>query len=232
MVFQQAQAAPTGYLMAQNNSGSTDPFADFSEFSEDAEEEADINFFKNGRFFNAGIMIGTQVYTEAMAEVFSSSTPFGIYITYFFDLRFALQFTYLSSQGTASAVSNLENTFSNSSELTMFGIDIKYYFNTQNVTRGLADLNPYLIVGFAQVVRTISSDASLNIGQDSTNGFEIGAGIEFPMLQNKMYIGFQGMFHLINFANETQELEIDNDPTGIFPGGDVISALAIVGVNF
>ena len=29
-----------------------DPFADYSEFEENSQEEADINFFRNGRFFN------------------------------------------------------------------------------------------------------------------------------------------------------------------------------------
>ena len=29
-----------------------DPFADYSEFDASEEEEADIRFFKNGRFFN------------------------------------------------------------------------------------------------------------------------------------------------------------------------------------
>lgn len=31
-----------------------DPFSDYSEMEQDAEEEADINFFKNGRFLTLG----------------------------------------------------------------------------------------------------------------------------------------------------------------------------------
>ena len=42
------------------------------------------------------------------------------------------------------------------SEGTWINVDVKYYFNTQNVTRGLADLNPYILGGFGKIDRTIS----------------------------------------------------------------------------
>ena len=38
-------------LLAQSGTDAYDPFVDYSEFEEVSEEEADINFFRNGRFF-------------------------------------------------------------------------------------------------------------------------------------------------------------------------------------
>ena len=37
-----------------------DPFADYSEFEENNQEEADINFFRNGRSFNVNFLFGGQ----------------------------------------------------------------------------------------------------------------------------------------------------------------------------
>ncbi|MFN9068010.1 MAG: hypothetical protein ACK5V3_12335, partial [Bdellovibrionales bacterium] len=37
-----------------------DPFSDYSEFDEASDEEADINFFRNGRFLTVGLAAGPQ----------------------------------------------------------------------------------------------------------------------------------------------------------------------------
>lgn len=230
--FQQAVASDQHYLIAQNElSDVSDPFSDFSEFSEGSEEEADVNFFRNGRFINFGLMFGYQIYTSQMAEVFGNSTPFGFFLNYFFDLRFAAQFTYISGQGTFAA-SSLNEKVSTNSNLTLFSIDIKYYMNTDNVTKGLAQFNPYMIVGFTQVSRTLSNYDTANINRDSTNGFEIGAGMEIPIMDNNLFVGGQMLFHLINFENENQEIELNSEQTGKFPSGDVMTFMFLLGKNF
>ena len=57
----EAGAGTSSYLLAQNKGSgedddSYDPFADYSEFEEDSQEEADIHFFRNGRFFTLGFI--------------------------------------------------------------------------------------------------------------------------------------------------------------------------------
>ncbi|MEZ4872784.1 MAG: outer membrane beta-barrel protein [Bdellovibrionales bacterium] len=208
-----------------------DPFSDFSEFDESADQEADINFFKNGRLFNLGLLVGQRAYTEGLAQVYNPGVGVGFFLTYFFDLRFALQFSYLSSQGDYR-VRSASYLSQGSSELTTYAINFKYYFNTQNVTRGLAQLNPYVIFGFSNHQRILSSSGNLNIGKDNAQGFDIGAGIEIPLLRNKMFIGLQIAYHVINFRDESTEITIQDEQTGKYGSGDSYSTLAVVGTNF
>ncbi|MCB0410979.1 MAG: hypothetical protein KDD22_00530, partial [Bdellovibrionales bacterium] len=50
-----------------------DPFADYSEFESSEEEEAYINFFRNGRFFTLGFIGGYRTFTETMGDIISDS---------------------------------------------------------------------------------------------------------------------------------------------------------------
>lgn len=110
---------------------------------------------------------------------------------------------------------------------------LKYYFNTQNVTRGLAELNPYLVGGFSQIYRTITINGVDAVAKDSAFGFNFGAGIEVPMMRNKMFFGMQALYQFVSFADESRViLDINENPTGISPRGDSYLIHGILGVNF
>src|SRR5471030_1901258 len=87
-----------GFRMAQFDADDTyDPFADYSEFDEAQEEEADINFFRHGRFVTLGFIGGMRGFTQGMANLYKPAASFGLFLSYFFDLRFALQFSFNTS---------------------------------------------------------------------------------------------------------------------------------------
>ncbi len=65
-------------------------FTDYSEFDEESDEEADINFFRNGRFFTMGLAGGIRGFTGNFADTYESAPTFGLFLSYFFDLRLAL----------------------------------------------------------------------------------------------------------------------------------------------
>lgn len=236
-VFAHAQSvskAP-GVQVAQFDADDTyDPFADYSEFDEAQDEEADINFFRNGRFVTVGFTGGFRGFTEGLGQMYQSSPAFGLYLSYFFDLRFAVQFSFLTSDHNFRVVSPTSNSIGRGNiGITAFGIDVKYYLNTQNVTKGLAKFNPYFIAGFSTVDRTTSIEGVQGFGKERAMGFDLGLGIELPMLRNKMYFGAQGMYQMINFHNENTEVVFDNnDHTGKYPNGDSWTMLGIIGVNF
>ena len=144
-----------GYMLAQFESDdSYDPFADYSEFDEASEEEADINFFRNGRVFTVGFIGGYRSLTETLGEIYSPAPTFGLFLTYFFDLRFAMQLAFVTGDHTIDFKSPGGTRVRGTASITSMGFDLKYYLNTQNVTRGLAKLNPYLTGGFSQIYRT------------------------------------------------------------------------------
>jgi hypothetical protein len=211
-----------------------DPFADYSEFDEATEEEADINFFRNGRFFTLGFLFGYRDMTGTMGEIYSGNFNFGLFLTYFFDLRFAMQFNFLSGSNTLKFDSPSGEEISGNADIQTMGLALKYYFNTQNVTRGLADLNPYVSGGLSTNTRTTTVSGESAFGRDNAMGFDVAAGVEIPMLRNKMHFGAQVMYQMVTFPDENTEIVVENgtESTGIYPRGDLIHVSLVLGINF
>ncbi len=221
-----------GIQIAQYGDDAYDPFADFSEYENSAEEEADINFFLNGRFFTLGFIGGFRTWTQTLGQIYDPAPNFGLFLSYFFDLRFAMQVSFVTGDHILT-VEAADPPLQGNVGLSSVGIDLKYYMNTQNVTRGLAELNPYLLGGFSQNYRTITVSGEDAFAKDSALGFDIGAGLEIPLLSNKMFFGLQVVYQLINFDDENQEIFDANDnATGIFPSGDTYTIYGVLGVNF
>lgn len=217
---------------AQEADESYDPFADYSEFEESAEEEADINFFRNGRFFTLGFIGGYRGFTETMGEIQKPAMAFGMFLSYFFDLRFALQLGFLTGDHELSFKPPSGVPVRGNVSITDISLNLKYYLNTQNVTRGLAKMNPYLIGGFSQVYRTTSVVGESAFGKEGAMGFNLGTGIEIPLMRN-MYFGGQAAFQLVSFQNENSEIILaGNQATGLYNKGDIFSLMAILGLNF
>lgn len=237
MVSEPAHSRDYGLLdgthIAQLDADDTyDPFADYSEFDEAQDEEADINFFRNGRFVTLGFLGGMRGFTGGLGDMYRTSPTFGLFLSYFFDLRFALQFSFNTSDH-AFSIKGPVTTATGNIGITNFGLDIKYYINTQNVTKGLAKFNPYFIGGFSRVDRTTNITGVQGFGKEGAMGFNVGTGIELPMMRNKMFFGVQAMYQLINFRDENTQVEfVDNEPTGKYPNGDSYTLMGILGVNF
>jgi hypothetical protein len=161
----------TQHLVAQaDGDDAYDPFADYSEFEESAEEEEDLNFFRNGRLFTMGFIGGYRGFTQTLGQIYSGSPAFGLYLCYFFDLRFAMQFGFMTIEHTISVPARVSLgtlPIAGNVSVTDLTFLLKYYFNTQNVTRGLADLNPYLVGGFSQIYRTSTVSGNANFAKDS-----------------------------------------------------------------
>jgi len=223
------------YLLAQADPDEAyDPFSDYSEFDEASDEEADINFFRNGRFFTVGMEGGMRGYTGNFSKIYGSAPTYGLALTYFFDLRLAMTLGFMTGDSPVS-IETAQQTYTGNVSFTTLNFDLKYYFNTQNVTRGLADLNPYMIGGFAQFYRTYTLSGLDGYSRDSTMGIELGAGLEIPLMRRKAYLGVQGMYHYVNFADSNKGFL--NDGTSSIPltrtiSGSIYDLLLILGMNF
>jgi hypothetical protein len=218
-----------------------DPFADYSEFEASADEEADIHFFKNGRFFNMALLFGPRIFTQELGAYNDMALGYGIYFAYFFDIRTALQISYMRSDHDFMVPSGVTpagpyNGFSGNTALTTISVNMKYYFNTENITRGFASLNPYLIGGFSMHDRSITLAGQSSVAKSSPTGLDIGAGLEIPIARNKMYLGIQAVYHYVKFSDENMELYSGAsgtpDPTGIYLRGDYITSVLVLGINF
>lgn len=213
-----------------------DPFADYSEFDEASEEEADINFFRHGRFFSVGFGGGFRGFTENMAKVYSSNPTYGLFMSYFFDLRTALQVGFLTGDHSFDLSHPSGERIAGNVAFTTVNFDYKYFLSSQNVSRGLADMNPYVFGGLAQVYRTItiSGDDAQQGGGDSTLGLNIGAGLEIPMMRKKSYFGIQATYRYFTFANENKFVVLPNSQivTSTKINGDSYDLIFLIGSNF
>jgi hypothetical protein len=221
------------YLISQSGSEDAyDPFADYSEFEEASDEEADINFFRNGRFLTIGLLFGPRVFTQTLGQLNATGANYGGYISFFFDLRFAIQVLYLMGDH-AWSLDTATKQYRATNSLSNIEFDIKYYFNTQNVTRGLAKINPYLLIGVGQIYRTLRFSDAQGFTRDGGTGFNFGAGVEFPIMRNKMFIGADAVYQYVNFPDEFNNYDAgDGSKTGVFPKGDTVRFLGTIGFNF
>lgn len=218
---------------AQEGDDAYDPFSDYSEFDEASDEEADINFFKNGRFLTAGVQIGQRGFTQNLNKIYSSGATYGFQLAYFFDLRWALQFSFMTGDYPFSFLRGPSDTVSGNVALTFFSTQAKYYLNTQNVTKGLANINPYLIGGFSQVNRTYTLSEDLEFSKEGAIGIDAGAGIEIPTMRRRGFLGVQALYHMVNFKDESTDLAFSSGSTyKIKPNGDTFDILLILGLNF
>ncbi|MFZ4403225.1 MAG: hypothetical protein ACOYOK_03915 [Pseudobdellovibrionaceae bacterium] len=222
-------------LLAQSDPDEAyDPFTDYSEFDENSDEEADINFFKNGRFFTVGLVMGYRGFTENFAKTYKSAPTFGLFISYFFDLRLALSMGLQTGDHAVSfkSTSPYNTDYTGNVSITSFNFDLKYYLSTQNITRGLADLNPYIIGGLGQFSRTYTISGLDGYSRDSTMGINLGTGIEIPLMRKKAYLGLQGTYHYVNFADENKQFVQGSERLERTINGDIYDFLVILGMNF
>jgi hypothetical protein len=236
--FSSAQYFPEkSYLIAQTDPDEAyDPFTDYSEFDEASDEEADVNFFRNGRFFTLGLAGGNRSFTGNFSDAYQSAPSFGLLITYFFDLRLAMTIGLQTGDHAVQfTTNNKANTYNGNVSISSLNFDLKYYLSTQNITRGLANLSPYIHGGLGQFYRTYTLAGLEGYSRDSTMGFDLGAGIEIPLMRKKAYLGLQGTYHYVEFNDENKAgltngagFEKLDRPLS----GDFFDIVAIIGMNF
>jgi opacity protein-like surface antigen len=217
-----------------NSDSSFDPFSDYSEFEEGSEEESDVNFFHNGRFLTVGLLGGYETYTGTYAQLYKPTFGYGVFISYFFDLRFSMQVAYVSADHALDIIDGRTSTeIQGKATLSRFEFDLKYYFNTQNVTKGLSWINPYLLVGMSNYTRTLSYTNTQGYARDTAFGFQAGGGLEFPIMHNHMFFGAQGLYNYVSFPDRGSPVQFSNGTnTGITLQGDILTFMGLLGFNF
>jgi len=221
---------------------SFDPFSDYNDFEQETEEEADINFLKNGRYLTLALVGGYRGYTGGLSQAYTGNIDYGVQFNYFFDLNLALGFGYTTGDNDVafnsySGNGGIKTPYSGNVNIQIFDIHLKYYINTDNVTKGLADLNPYAIIGTGFFTRTYSLNYEVPADPDKVFGFRLGAGLEIPLVRRNFYLGFQAIYNYVQFPDENKnaiEEESSNDPYLISPlmNGDIFEIQTVLGVNF
>jgi len=222
--------------VSDEDDDSFDPFADYSEFIEASTEESDLNFFKFGRMMSAGAWGGLRTFTGNMGDNQSSSTFFGLFFTYYFSLQFAAQVSYVTGSHDLRVPVSGAPDITATLDISNISFHAKYFINTQNLTKNIAQFNPYIIGGFSLVSRRGGSSSNGTFtGSDGAGSFDIGAGVEYLFNNKKTFVGFQLLYQSASFPKENTELlggNPANIPTGTDNAGDPILGMVSSGLNF
>lgn len=214
-----------------------DPFSDYSEFNEASSEEADINFFRNGRLLSIGILAGGKSFLGDYSDFYGPGAVFGVFVNYFFDLQFAVQIGMTQSDHSFSFS---YDGFNFNAKMRLLDLHAygKYFFNTQNMTRSFAEWNPYLIGGVSQIRRSHASQGGVSIvaSNDNTYGIDVGGGVEYIFNNKKNFVGFMFLYQFVPFASEGEYLHDPNlggnTYTNYMQKGDPFSIMATLGINY
>ncbi len=234
-----------------------DPFADYSEFENTADEQKNINFFQHGRFITLGVQGGVKLFTMNMASFYNIGPTYGGYLNYFFDMNFAIQFAVTASShyiafdtgggqsatpgaGQAGATANnyacvnSATCFLGSADFISMGIDFKYFLDKSLFNKNFQWLAPYLFIGVlrSSLIMTATFGQTGEFFDDSGYGLNMGLGLEFHFMK-KIHFGLQYAFQFVTLGREYLPLSLSGGKSLSFrPYGDWMNVTMILGVNF
>ena len=231
------------WLMAQNTTqneteiNAYDPFADYSEFENTAEEQENINFFQTGRFLTIGAMGGIKLFTLNMATLYQIGPTYGGYLNYFFDLNFAIQFGLTASTHSIALKTSSGQGFLGAADFISMGVDFKYFLDKNLFNKNFYWLQPYFFLGVFNSRLTMIATFTDQTGffEDNGYGLNMGLGLEFQFLK-KIYFGLEYAFKFITLEQEAVPLQLNTGNTkkntNFRPYGDWMNITLLLGVNF
>lgn len=205
---------------------SFDPFTDYNEYDQQTDEEQDINFLKNGRYLTIALITGYRGFIAGgFSQAYTGNINYGAEFSYFFNMQSAVTLSYLAGDHGVNfnsyndpGFTSRATSYSGTVNIQVADLLFKYYVNTDNVTKGLADLNPYLLGGGSYFIRTYKLDSVAEVDPDRVWGLKLGGGIEIPILKREAYLGIQAAYRYVQFPDENKDF-IKEDNTGV-PAAD------------
>jgi len=202
-------------LQPEEDDFSSSPFADYGEFNEEAEEIEDLKFFQHGRFFGISLGTGFEGISSNRGMLWQGGFPvIDFKVHYWFDFNVAMDL------GFYTASHFFETTQANGGHVDIsfmrLGLDVKYYFDTKNVSAAVSFANPYVLIGGGSFSKTETSVDQQTVDQDSGFGFSAGAGVEFAIKPKKIYFSVEPKAHFVNFKDTYSKKYGTDDLSGIF----------------
>jgi hypothetical protein len=173
------------------------PFTEYGEFNQSTDEETDAQFLQFGRFFGVSLGLGLEAADGNRGILWQGGFPLVDFkVHYWFDFNFALALGFMTVNHFFSTASTGQIN------VNMFrvGLDLKYYFNTSNLSGMISFASPYLIAGIGSYSK---SEYAPTIGAAPTIltsvGAAAGAGIEFTLSPKKSYLEIEGKINFVPF---------------------------------
>jgi hypothetical protein len=194
------KAAESKTNKAEEDDFSGTPFTEYGEFNESAEEEEETRFLKYGRFFGVSLGLGFEFVDGNRGALWQGGFPmFDFKLHYWFDFNLALDIGFFTAQHF------FDTTVLNQGHVDInmlhVGVDIKYYFDTKNLSAPISFANPYILLGAGTFSKTQNSLVQQSQDSDISMGLSGGAGLEFAIVPKKTYFAVEGKMHVITFKD-------------------------------
>ena len=216
-VFAAESSSDTSPLKTQSDDTefSETPYTEYGSFNEDDEEDADTRFFQYGRFFAVGLGLGYQGITGNRGKVYNGGFPlFELKVQYWFDFNFALQlgFSTVQHQYNDGSRGGLYDV-----TMTRIGADMKYYFDTRDLSAAISFASPNIIAGIGRYGKAEYNGNTDVRDTDGAVGFNAGLGFEFTLKPKKSYVYLDTKIHSVSFRDTlTSNFEGISDLKGYF----------------
>lgn len=193
------------------------PYTKYGEFNEEEDEQNAALFFQYGRFFGVSLGIGLEGATGNRGLLWRGGFPLiDVRLHYWFDFNFALQLGF-------STVQHNFDTFNTGNVVTVsmsrLGVDLKYYFETKNLSSAVTFAGPYVVLGGGSYQKSENNSGTEGTDDDAAFGINAGAGLEFLISHKKAYFDLQAKLHSVNFEDRFDGSFRSagiNDLTGLF----------------
>ncbi len=187
-------------LQPEEEDFSNTPFTEYGAFNEDADEEADTRFFQTGRFFGVSLGLGFDFVDGGRGQLYQGGFPVVDFkVHYWFDFNLALDLGF----NTATHYFETTEKLGTHWDVNLFriGVDLKYYFDTKDLSAPISFANPYVLAGGGQMSKSQHSE-SINVTEnENAFCFTLGAGLEFAIKPKKAYFEIEGKANFVNFKD-------------------------------
>lgn len=190
------------------------PYTQYGDFNSDEDEAEDLRFYQYGRFFGLSLGVGYEGATGNKGLLYNGGMPaFELKVHYWFDFNLALTLgIYTANHFFNGKLDAYNDTQVNRYNLSMFkvGADLRYYFDTTNLSAPITFAGPYLTAGFGSYSRTLTDQTAADDPiQETSLGFNFGAGLEFVLKPKKNYFNLEAKFHSVGFEDDQSGVELN-----------------------
>jgi hypothetical protein len=179
---------------------SSTPFTEYGEFNNSDSEEEEAKFFQYGRFFGVSVGVGLEFLDGYRGTLWQGGFPLvDIKLHYWFNFNVALDLGFFAvSHYYDTAVQGLGHVDVN---MVHTGVDVKYYFDTKNLSAPISFANPYVVLGAGSFSKIESSVSQQTQDSDSSLGISGGGGFEFAISPRKTYFEVEAKMHVVSFKD-------------------------------
>ncbi|MCM2278334.1 MAG: porin family protein [Oligoflexia bacterium] len=209
-----SEAKPDRTTVPEEDDFADTPFTEYGEFNEEAEEAAETKFFQYGRFFGVSVGLGYEGATGNRGLLWTAGMPvIDLKVHYWFDFNLALNL------GFSTVKHDFETSDDNGRHvdvnLMRMGFDLRYYFDTKNISAPISFANPFVLLGLGSYTKTqVSIVDSATADTQSAFGVALGGGLEFVMSPRKSYFQIEGKLHLPSFEDASSDA-FNSDPNNV-----------------